>query len=502
MADDEVRLRYSGFIMFLSRLFSVGTGLLFSLMVTRNVPAEEFGVYGNVTDILSYFTLAAGVFPFWATRSVARKNPGSSITGIAANLLVSFPFVIVYVFAHPAIMSAIQISTEYLVVYAIVTVEMLEIYLVVAFEATLRARRPQALGLGFLIFELFKVVLGFSLMMGLRLGLLGAIVSVIFAYFPRILFYLRLTLHEFREQIRWDYVKEWVKGSVLNIYGIIGQKLLALTNILLFVLSGELARAHYGAALTIANIVGYSSLLAFALYPRLLSEDRAEDVSVSFRMVLMFAIPMTIGAAILSDSFLIILNPIYRDSQLALVLLSLNSFCLTVSSVFHAVVSGTEKLDADTKIAYGDIARSRLFLLLTLPYVQAAVTVPLTYFVLTSIVGDAVEAAMSVALISLLANMILVMAKYGIAKRCLEFSIPWSHVGKYLGVSVIMALVLILVPIPTRVSTTVATTLLGGCIYFLLLSAIDEESRGIAKSATHELLRVLRIPSGKGPREE
>lgn len=45
--------------MFLPRLISVGTRLLFSLMVSRNITAEEFGVYGNVTDILSYLTLAA-----------------------------------------------------------------------------------------------------------------------------------------------------------------------------------------------------------------------------------------------------------------------------------------------------------------------------------------------------------------------------------------------------------------------------------------------------------
>jgi len=171
---------------------------------------------------------------------------------------------------------------------------------------------------------------------------------------------------------------------------------------------------------------------------------------------------------------------------------------LTISSVFQAIVSGTERLDVESKIAYSDIVRSRLFLFLSLPYVQAAVTVPLTYFVLTSIAGDAVEAATSLALVNLLGNMILVIAKYGIARRCLDFDIPWSHIGKYLGVSVFMALVLALIPTPTRVSTTVATTLLGGCVYFLLLSAIDKESREIAKSATQEFRKVLRISSAKG----
>jgi len=296
----------------------------------------------------------------------------------------------------------------------------------------------------------------------------------------------------------WDYVKEWLKASFLNLYGIVGQKLLALTNILLFVYGGELARAYYGAASTIAGVIGYSSFLAYALYPRLLSEKRPEDVSVSLKMVLTFAIPMTIGAMVLSESFLIILNPVYAAARLALMLLSLNLFCLTLSSISDAIIGGTEELDAKAKISYRDITRSRLFLVLTLPYVQAAVIVPLTYIFTTSVAEDAVEAATLLALINLLASAVMAVTKLKIARKYLAFDVPWVSIGKYLAASVLMATLLWLLPTPTRILTTLASTFLGSLIYLVVLSVVDKETRGTAKSAANELSKLLRVRSEKG----
>ncbi|MEM3551197.1 MAG: hypothetical protein QXV01_08940 [Candidatus Bathyarchaeia archaeon] len=45
---------------------------------------------------------------------------------------------------------------------------------------------------------------------------------------------------------------------------------------MLFTYGGETARSNYGAAYQIANIITYSSFLAFALYPKLLAEKSAK----------------------------------------------------------------------------------------------------------------------------------------------------------------------------------------------------------------------------------
>ncbi|RJS82497.1 hypothetical protein CW707_00800 [Candidatus Bathyarchaeota archaeon] len=57
MAKNEIRLQYSGFIIFAAKLLSVATGLAFQFMIARNTTPEEYGLWFNVNDILAYFTL-------------------------------------------------------------------------------------------------------------------------------------------------------------------------------------------------------------------------------------------------------------------------------------------------------------------------------------------------------------------------------------------------------------------------------------------------------------
>ena len=89
MLKSKIRLRYSGLVVFTSRLISIAAGLAFVLMIIRNVAEEQFGIWGNLSDVLSYFILLSTVFPFWATRFVARKHAGSARTGLVANTLIS-----------------------------------------------------------------------------------------------------------------------------------------------------------------------------------------------------------------------------------------------------------------------------------------------------------------------------------------------------------------------------------------------------------------------------
>ena len=493
MAKNEVRLKYSGIIIFLSRLLSVGTGLFFSLMVARNTTEQEFGIYGNLGDTLSYFTLPALIIPFWTTRFTARNHAGAPKTGLTANFLLSIVFAAIYMLLIPTITSAFQIGEAYIILYIIVVIQILELYTLQAFESILYAKQPQKIGYGFLIFEVCKVIIGYILIIQLNLSLLGAVTSVIIAYVLKLTFYLKLTAHELQGKIRASYLKEWLKASPINIYNIAGQRLAAFVLILLFIYAGEVARAYYGAALTIAAIIGYSSLLAFALYPKLLSKTNPQDISTSLKMVLMFAIPMTAGAIILSDSYLTILKIVYRSARPVLIISAMNMLCMSISSVFGTVVSGTEKIDEKAKIPFRKLIKTRLFLVYTLPYIKAAITLPLTYFILTSIAETAIEAATLLAAIIFVADIPLLFATYAIARKCIDFHMPWKSIVKYAAASAVMAVVLLVIPNPTRILYTLAVTLVGGAIYILILLQTDREVRSLSKSILKETLKMMKL---------
>jgi O-antigen/teichoic acid export membrane protein len=488
MAKNEVRLKYSGIILFLSRLLSVGTGLFFSLMVTRSTTEQEFGIYGNLGDTLSYFTLPALIIPFWTTRFTARNHAGAPKTGLTANLLLSTIFAAIYMLLLPTITSAFQIGEAYIILYIIMVIQILESYNLYAFESILHAKQPQKIGYGFLVFEVF---IGYILITQFNLSLLGAIISVIIAHTLRLTYYLKLTAHEIQGKFRWSYLKEWVKASPINLYSIAGQKLAAFALILLFIYAGEVARAYYGAALTVGAIISYSSILAFALYPKLLSKTDPQDITTSLKMVLMFAIPMTVGAVILSDSYLTILKVTYRLARPVLIISAMSVLCTSISSVFGTVVSGTEKIDEKAKIPFRKLIKTRLFLTYTLPYIKAAIILPLTYYILTSITETALEAATLLAVIIFVTDVPMLFATYAIARKCIDFNMPWKSIAKYVATSAVMAAVLLVIPHPTRILYTLAVTLMGGAIYILILLLTDREVRSLSKSIIQETLRIM-----------
>jgi len=497
MVKSDIRLKYSGLIVFASHILSVATGLAFVLMITRNVSTEKFGIWGNIFDLSTYFILLSGVIPFWATRFIAREHAGSAKTGFIANLFISVAATSIYLALVPTILSILQVSI-YAILYTIVSAQILELHIISALEAVLRAKQPQAIGYGLIISEVCKVLLGFTLILQLKLGLQGALYSIIISYAIRIAFYIKLTAKEFKESAKWSHLKEWLKASPINIYNVVGNTIAAFTLILLFVYGGELARGYHGAAATFTNIIGYSSLLAFALYPRLLSGSSSEDVSVSLRLVMMFAIPMTVGVMVLSDSYLIMLKVDFAEARPVLLVLAISVLCLTLSQVFDTVVLGTERVDVKAKIAFRELVKSRLFLLFTLPYIQSVVTIPTIFVILTSIAKTSLEAATYLALITLLANSPMLIVRYAIARKCLVFSFPWKSVFKYILASAAMATMLLVIPHPTRLSIIVAFTLLGAAIYLTILALIDRETKSLVKSILEEAMRIIKI---KNPNE-
>ncbi|MGC9346099.1 MAG: hypothetical protein ACP5ER_04845, partial [Candidatus Bathyarchaeales archaeon] len=65
MTKNQIRLQYSGFIIFAARMLSIATGLAFQLMIARTTTKPEYGIWFNINDVQAYFTLLAGVLPFW-----------------------------------------------------------------------------------------------------------------------------------------------------------------------------------------------------------------------------------------------------------------------------------------------------------------------------------------------------------------------------------------------------------------------------------------------------
>ena len=505
MSRNRIRVQYSGLIIFVAQMISVFTGLIFVLLLTRSMTSQQYGVWSNIFDLTGYFILFSAVFPFWATRFVARGKEGATKTGLYANLLVSLASIAIYVPLLPLLMSKFNISGTYLFVYVLAFAYIVAVHLIVILEAVLRAEKPQATGYGLLIEEICKISLAYLLIVKFQFfgpvnQFFGAMISLIVATSVQVIYYLRLVLKDLKQSIQWSYVREWLKGSVAYIYNAVGSQIYGFIFLLLFIYGGEAARGDYQAAATFAAIVGYSYSLAFALYPKLLAEDSLKDVTSSLRTVLMFAIPMAAVVMSMSRSLLTVLKGSYADASLVLVILAIDAFIALIIPFYTSVLLGMEKLDEEAKISLKQLLRSKMFKVFTLPYIQAAIALPAGFYVLTRFAaGNPLQAAIYVAIIIMAAHAATFLVLYIIMLGSVTIVVPWRSVGKYVLASAIMVAVLYPLPHPTTILPTLGTVAMAGAIYATLVLAIDSDARMLVNSIWQEIKKSWKQFLGSEP---
>ncbi len=102
MNTNQIRLRYSGFIVFTTQMLGIITGLIYTLLLTRNMTVSQYGIWTNIFDYTLYFMLFSSVLPFWVTRFTARGKQGTVKTSVFTQLTIGVVSLLIYL---PAIYS-------------------------------------------------------------------------------------------------------------------------------------------------------------------------------------------------------------------------------------------------------------------------------------------------------------------------------------------------------------------------------------------------------------
>jgi O-antigen/teichoic acid export membrane protein len=497
LSKNQIRLQYSGFIIFASQILSIVTGLAFTLLLTRNMNTDQYGIWTNIFDYTGYFALFSGVLPFWATRFMARNKEGTVKTSTLAQMSIALISVAIY---FPAIVLISRaIGTAYLLVYFVAGLFIFNFYLISIFESCLRSMKPQVIGYGLLIEEVVKVTVALVLIVGLGQLFLGAILSLVISGLVQALYYMRLLAGEFKQKANWSYLKEWFKGSAAIAYSALGGQLVSFVFILLFLYGGSNTRAYYQAAFTFTNVIGYSASLAFALYPKLLAKTCPDDqVALSFRTVLMLAIPLSTITMVMSSSFLTILNVAYGVAWPVVIALTVDTLVLLVSQFYAVCLMGAEAFDAEGKISLRKLVRSKIFKVFSVAYIQAAIALPLAYYVLTTMpVAGSVQAVVYVIAINIGVHLSTFIGLYWFMRHSARIPVAWKSITKYILASIIMGVALFLLPNPSTLIFTVAKAGAGFAIYVALLLAIDKQARELLNLIFEEIRGTLRTLTSK-----
>jgi len=355
-----------------------------------------------------------------------------------------------------------------------------------------------------LIEEVVKVAVALLVIVGLGQLFLGAMLALVISALVQVLYYVRLLAGEFKQKTNWGYLKEWLKGSAAIAYSAIGGQLVSFVLILLFLYGGSGTRAYYQAAFTFTNIMGYSASLAFALYPKLLAKTCPdEDVGVSFRTVLMFAIPLSTITMVMSASFLTILNVSYSVAWPVLIALTIDTLVVLISQFYSSILMGAEAFDAEGKISLRKLVRSKIFKVFSITYIQAAIALPLAYFVLTQMpVAGSVQAAVY-AVVYVIAILIGVhlstfIGLYLFMHSSIRLPVAWKSIAKYVLASIFMGIILFLLPNTSTLIFTLAKAIVGFAIYAALLLAIDTQARELLRLIWEEIKGTLQQLTSRG----
>ncbi len=495
MGKHEVRLRFSGFIVFAAQILSLLTGIIFTLLLTRNMKTpEEFGTWSFIFYLTNFFLLLNSLFPFWATRFAARGKTGATKTAFSANIILALGSSVIYLVILVPILGTFSISSVYLPVYALASLQILNMFLIAVFEGSLQVVKPQTKGYGLLIEELIKVALAFVLIVGFKQLFIGALVSIIVGTSAQIVFYGFTLKDELRQAIQWSYLKEWLKGSTAFIYNVVGTQLGSLLLYILLYFGGQAALGDYQAAVTFSTVIGYSSSLAIALYPKMLAQKCPEDVSTSLATVLMLALPMAAIALSMSRSLLIILNASYEVAAPILMFLTIDSLIVVISQFYSQCLLGVEEFDVEGKIPIRQLVRSRVFKVFSLPYLQAAIALPLLYYILVFVgFTNPVQSAIYLVITSIASHLATFSAQYILMRKSLNIRIPWKSIGKYVLGAIITGLILVGLPQTTTITSTFGKMLFAVLVYGIFLYAIDFEARKLVKQVLQEIAGIFRL---------
>ena len=362
-----IRVTYSGLISFAVRISSVLTGIMFTLIVTRQLTQTEFGTWSLIGGLMLYVVSIDFVISYWVTREIAR-NIESAKTAILSGMVLSLGGV----FAYLAIAYFVGLGSDAdqnMLYFATILIPVMFINDIIHYINA--GWKPQVVSYGFLVAEIVKVPVGFLLVYLMQMGLQGAILTTFISYIASITIHVIYGRKKIVAKFQKKFLVKWLKLSWIPLYQSIPNLAFVSDVVIFSVISGSvLGVAYMAAARTISNIIMHASAISDSIYPKLLSGGRNEHLEENIVKTLYFAIPLVALTIVLARPGLFALNPAYETATMIVVLTSLRTFLSILNRMFFSALQGIEKIDLDENATFKQYLKSKLFFAPTLRVIQ------------------------------------------------------------------------------------------------------------------------------------
>jgi len=494
----KIRLRLSGAMAFASNIIGYLTGLIFTVFITRRLSERDFGVWALIGTFISYSITPFNLVTGWISRDAAR---GKKVLTSAAVLFILLTPISIMIYTLVALGSAITINYDpSIMIFALIV--LISYILLMLGTAVQSGYAPQNLGIAGIIFEVSKVIIAFYLVLTLRLGLIGALLTLSIAYLIQALFLLHKSIPLFQKGVRKELITKWLKGAPINLISVLSGAIGATDIVLIGLMVGAIAAGYWQAALAASALVTSTQALMIGLGPKLISGGSQKDLDIALNFGMMIMIPAFFGFIVLSRDILWILRPAYTEVWVVACILALRSVVGVFGGISSTAITAKDEFDSRDDISIKDFIKSRIFLLnkMGLILVSLYITAVACFLVIAQNMSmDTIEIIMIIAILSLIFTIIGTLINMHLMKRLTALKLTYRPLFKYTGSASIMAIIVYLLRTlfkpPSNILSAVGIifllAIMGALIYGFISYFTSEEFRNYFKEAHSYIKKVL-----------
>jgi len=428
----DIRVTYSGLVSLATGFGSVATGIIFTLIVTRTLSPEEFGTWGLIGGLVSYVLIIHPMVLYWVTREVARGEE-SGKTALHTTSIFTAVAILAYIIIAFYVGNQTDADTEVLI-YGVILIPALFFNRVLT--SINMGYKPQAIGYSLIVFEILKIPGAIALVYFLEMGVLGAIIASLFAYFGGILVLAIYAREKIKEKIQKKFLKKWLKLFWLPGYDSLIPFLTNLDVLIYTLITGSVVGiAFWSVANAISNVVSHGGRMSVGIYPKILEggREKGEYISENLNWLFFFSIPLIALSMTFARPGLFILNPEYELAYPIVIFLSVRIFLQSVLRLFASGLYGVDQVDMNESSTWKDYVKSTLFTVSTIRIIQNVIYIVPLAIILYLLATDTAELDLVIywSVIMLLVQIPFTIGFYFWAKKYFRLKIDVFSILKY-----------------------------------------------------------------------
>ena len=425
----EVRVTYSGLIAVSMSIVNVILGFIFTIIITRSLTPEEFGIWNLLLGFIFYMVVIEPIISYWVTRETARNIP-SQKTSLISGSFLSIGGIFGYLLIAFFIGGQTSIDNEIIILGSILVPVMILNNILIGINLGWKPHTPQYARFFFLIAQIGLVVLFLHFF---EMGISGIIISTFIATLASIISLILYARKKLCNSFNLDYLKNWIRRSWLPLYPALGFGISSL-GVIIYALITQSAEGigFWSAAVIQVVLITQAIHIAQAAYPKLLNDGISNYLTENLNLLIFITILFTFVTITFSKQSLFILNPVYETMFFVVVVIALWKFLDVISLGFQSYIRGIEEIDRKTNSSFKDYLKSQLFLIPTVSLIQHSITIILLTIGLLSLMNSSqFDTLFYWAVIGLLTQIPVTLYFYRKSKKLFDIKLEFKKITKY-----------------------------------------------------------------------